>query len=180
MKASAVISITMRGLSTRFLNMSEFTHFDERGRAVMVDVAGKDDPRRVAVASGRIHMLPDTLARILGGQAAKGDVLGIARIAAIQATKRTAELIPLCHPIALTKVGVEFSHDTAGSWIDCTVTAETVGKTGVEMEALTGVSVALLTIYDMCKAVDRGMTITDVCLLEKMGGKSGHWRRSGS
>jgi cyclic pyranopterin monophosphate synthase len=158
--------------------MSEFTHFDERGRAVMVDVADKDDTRRVAVASGRISMLPDTLARILGGQAAKGDVLGIARIAAIQATKRTAELIPLCHPIALTRVSVEFSHDEAGSWIACTVTAETVGKTGVEMEALTGVSVGLLTIYDMCKAVDRGMAMGDIRLLEKQGGRSGHWRSS--
>ena len=159
--------------------MSEFTHFDERGRAVMVDVAGKDDTRRVAVASGRIRMLPDTLARILGGQAAKGDVLGIARIAAIQATKRTAELIPLCHPIALTRVSVEFSHDEGESSIHCRVTAETVGKTGVEMEALTGVSVALLTIYDMCKAVDRGMVMGDVRLLEKQGGRSGHWRADG-
>ena len=158
--------------------MSEFTHFDERGRAVMVDVAGKDDTRRVAEASGRIGMLPDTLSRILGGQAAKGDVLGIARIAAIQATKRTAELIPLCHPIALTKVSVEFRHDEAESSITCTVTAETVGKTGVEMEALTGVSVALLTIYDMCKAVDRGMVLGDIKLQEKQGGRSGHWQRS--
>jgi cyclic pyranopterin phosphate synthase len=121
-------------------------------------------------------MLPDTLARILGGQAAKGDVLGIARIAAIQATKRAAELIPLCHPIALTKVSVEFSHDEVGSSIACELTAETVGKTGVEMEALTGVSVALLTIYDMCKAVDRGMVMSDIRLLEKQGGRSGHWR----
>ena len=156
--------------------MSEFTHFDERGRAVMVDVAGKDDTRRVAVASGRIGMLPDTLARILEGQAAKGDVLGIARIAAIQATKRTAELIPLCHPIALTRVSVEFAHDASEPSITCTVTAETVGKTGVEMEALTGVSVALLTIYDMCKAVDRGMVMSGIRLLEKQGGRSGHWR----
>jgi cyclic pyranopterin phosphate synthase len=160
--------------------MSEFTHFDERGRAVMVDVADKSDTRRVAVASGRIHMLPDTLARILGGQAAKGDVLGIARIAAIQATKRTSELIPLCHPIALTRVGVEFSHDEVESSVTCVVTAETVGKTGVEMEALTGVSVALLTIYDMCKAVDRGMAMGDIRLLEKQGGRSGHWRSSAS
>lgn len=157
--------------------MSEFTHFDERGRAVMVDVADKADTRRVAVASGRITMLPDTLTRILGGQAAKGDVLGIARIAAIQATKRAADLIPLCHPIALTKVGVEFGPDTATSSITCIVTAETVGKTGVEMEALTGVSVALLTIYDMCKAVDRGMVMGEIHLLEKQGGRSGHWRR---
>src|SRR5512138_2990489 len=166
----------MRGLSSRFLSMSEFTHFDARGRAVMVDVADKADTRRVAVANGRIRMLPDTLARILEGQAAKGDVLGIARIAAIQATKRTAELVPLCHPIALTKVAVEFSHDAGDASIACTVTAETVGKTGVEMEALTGVTVALLTIYDMCKAVDRGMTMGDIRLLEKQGGRSGHWR----
>ncbi len=156
--------------------MSEFTHFDESGRAVMVDVAGKDDTRRVAVASGLIMMLPDTLQRILGGQAAKGDVLGIARIAAIQATKRASELIPLCHPIALTRASVEFDHDKAASTITCTVTAETVGKTGVEMEALTGVSVALLTIYDMCKAVDRGMVMGEIKLLEKQGGRSGHWR----
>ncbi len=157
--------------------MSEFTHFDENGRAVMVDVAGKDDTRRVAVACGRIVMLPDTLQKILTGQAAKGDVLGIARIAAIQATKRTSELIPLCHPIALTRVSVEFASDLAESAITCTVTTETVGKTGVEMEALVGASVALLTIYDMCKAVDRGMQMGDIKLLEKQGGRSGHWRR---
>jgi cyclic pyranopterin phosphate synthase len=156
--------------------MSEFTHFDESGRAVMVDVADKPDTRRVAVASGRITMLPETLDRILGGQASKGDVLGIARIAAIQATKRAAELIPLCHPIALTRSSVAFDHDTARSAITCTVTAETVGKTGVEMEALTGVSVALLTIYDMCKAVDRGMAMDEIRLLEKQGGRSGHWQ----
>ena len=156
--------------------MSEFTHFDAGGRAVMVDVAAKSDTRRVAVAEGCIRMLPDTLARILGGQADKGDVLGIARIAAIQATKRTAELIPLCHPIALTKVSVDFGHNEAASTVTCTVSAETVGKTGVEMEALAGVSVALLTIYDMCKAVDRGMVISDIRLLEKQGGRSGHWR----
>jgi len=158
--------------------MSEFTHFDSSGRAVMVDVAGKDDTRRVAVASGRITMLPDTLERIMGGQAAKGDVLGIARIAAIQATKRASELIPLCHPIALTRASVEFDHDQASSTITCSVTAETVGKTGVEMEALTGVSVALLTIYDMCKAVDRGMVMGEIKLLEKQGGRSGHWQAS--
>jgi cyclic pyranopterin phosphate synthase len=156
--------------------MSEFTHFDARGRAVMVDVADKVDTRRVAVAGGVIRMLPDTLARILAGQAAKGDVLGIARIAAIQATKRTAGLIPLCHPIALTRVSVEFEPDPAATSITCTVTAETVGRTGVEMEALTGVSVALLTIYDMCKAVDRGMVMGEIRLLEKQGGRSGHWR----
>jgi cyclic pyranopterin phosphate synthase len=159
--------------------MSDFTHFDQQGRAVMVDVAAKDDTRRVAVATGRIHMLPDTLERILGGQAAKGDVLGVARIAAIQATKRTSELIPLCHPLALTSVAVEFEPDVEASSIECRVTAETVGKTGVEMEALTGVSAGLLTIYDMCKAVDRGMTLGDIRLLEKRGGRSGHWRAPG-
>lgn len=159
--------------------MSEFTHFDAGGRAVMVDVADKADSRRVAVAGGVIRMLPDTLARIVGGEAAKGDVLGIARIAAIQATKRAAELIPLCHPIALTRVSVEFAPDAASASIACTVTAETVGRTGVEMEALTGVSVALLTIYDMCKAVDRGMTMGEIRLLEKQGGRSGHWRAAG-
>lgn len=156
--------------------MSELTHFDAGGRAVMVDVAAKADTRRVAVAEGSIRMLPETLLRILEGRAGKGDVLGIARIAAIQATKRTAELIPLCHPIALTKVNVDFAHDVADSTVTCTVTAETVGKTGVEMEALTGVSVALLTVYDMCKAVDRGMAMSGIRLLEKQGGRSGHWR----
>lgn len=156
--------------------MSEFTHFDAQGRAVMVDVAGKAETHRVAAASGRIRMLPDTLKRILDGRADKGDVLGVARIAAIQATKRCADLIPLCHPIGLTKVRVAFEHDIAGSSISCIVTAETVGKTGVEMEALTGVSVGLLTIYDMCKAVDRGMVIEAVQVLEKQGGRSGHWR----
>jgi cyclic pyranopterin phosphate synthase len=159
--------------------MSDLTHFDAAGRAVMVGVADKADTRRIAVASGRIRMLPDTLARILEGRAGKGDVLGVARIAAIQATKRTAELIPLCHPIALTRVGVEFEPDVSSASVSCVVTAETVGKTGVEMEALTGVSVALLTIYDMCKAVDRGMTLSDVCLVEKQGGRSGHWRAAG-
>ncbi|HQT01029.1 MAG: cyclic pyranopterin monophosphate synthase MoaC [Hydrogenophilales bacterium 16-64-46] len=160
--------------------MSDLTHFDESGQAVMVDVADKAETRRVAVAGGRIRMLPDTLTRILDGEAAKGDVLGVARIAAIQATKRTAELIPLCHPIALTRVTVEFEPDVAGAAVACTVRAETVGKTGVEMEALTGASVALLTIYDMCKAVDRGMTIESVRLLEKLGGKSGHWQAAQS
>ncbi len=159
--------------------MSNFTHFDEHGRAVMVDVADKTETHRLAVASGRIHMLPDTLARILAGQSDKGDVLGVARIAAIQATKRTAELIPLCHPIALTRVSVEFASYRQEAAIECRVTAETVGKTGVEMEALAGVSVGLLTIYDMCKALDRGMRIDAVRLLEKKGGRSGHWQAAG-
>ncbi len=155
--------------------MSQFTHFDAAGQAHMVDVGEKPETRRIAVASGRIRMLPATMAMILQGDAKKGDVLGIARIAAIQGSKRTSELIPLCHPIALTKVGVEFDIDQPDATITCTVTAETVGRTGVEMEALTATSVALLTIYDMCKAVDRGMQISDIRLLEKAGGKSGHW-----
>ena len=142
----------------------------------MVDVAAKAETQRIAVASGRIKMQSETLKMIAAGDTKKGDVLGIARIAAIQASKRTSELIPLCHPIALTKVGVEFSINPDASEITCTVTAETVGRTGVEMEALTATSVALLTIYDMCKAVDRGMTMHDIKLLEKSGGKSGHWR----
>lgn len=156
--------------------MNSFTHFDEQGRARMVDVGTKVETHRLAIASGRIDMLPDTLTRILAGRADKGDVLGVARIAAIQATKRTADLIPLCHPIALTRVGVEFFTLEADASIECRVTAETTGRTGVEMEALTGVSIALLTIYDMCKAIDRGMRITDVRLLEKQGGQSGHWQ----
>lgn len=156
--------------------MNSFTHFDEQGGAHMVDVGDKPETHRIAVATGRIYMLPDTLARILSGRADKGDVLGVARIAAIQAAKRTADLIPLCHPIALTRVEVEFVTHTEEAAIECRVTAQTTGKTGVEMEALTGVSVGLLTIYDMCKAVDRGMRITDVRLLEKQGGRSGHWR----
>ncbi|MBS4097450.1 MAG: cyclic pyranopterin monophosphate synthase MoaC [Sulfuricella sp.] len=156
----------------------EFTHFNAAGQAHMVDVAEKGETRRVARAAGRIAMQPATLRLIQGGDAKKGDVLGIARIAAIQASKRTSELIPLCHPLALTHVGVEFLIDAQNSEIECQVTAETVGRTGVEMEALTAASVALLTIYDMCKAVDRGMILRDVRLLEKLGGKSGHWRAS--
>ena len=152
------------------------THFDARGQAHMVDVAGKNDTRRVALAAGSVFMQPATLALIESGGAQKGDVLGVARIAAIQAAKRTAELIPLCHPIALTRVGVEFAIDPARACITCEATTETVGRTGVEMEALTAVSVGLLTIYDMCKAVDRSMRFDNVRLLEKMGGKSGHWQ----
>ena len=141
----------------------------------MVDVSAKSETQRTAVASGIIRMQPQTLAMIQAGDAKKGDVLGIARIAAIQASKRTSELIPLCHPIGLTKVEVEFTLDQQATEITCIVTAQTVGRTGVEMEALTATSVALLTIYDMCKALDRGMTILNVKLLEKYGGKSGHW-----
>ena len=143
----------------------------------MVDVADKASTKRTAIATGHIEMLPATRALIESGSAKKGDVLGIARVAAIMAAKKTSELIPLCHPLALTRVAVEFeiSVDALEPSIVCKATAETVGPTGVEMEALTAVQVALLTIYDMCKAVDRGMTMTDVKLLEKQGGKSGHW-----
>ena len=143
----------------------------------MVDVAAKSPTHRIATAGGRIEMLPATLALITAGTAKKGDVLGIARIAGIQGAKQTSNLIPLCHPIALTRVAMEFvtvhATTTEAAHVACTATAETVGPTGVEMEALTAVQVALLTIYDMCKAVDRGMTITGVRLLEKHGGKSG-------
>jgi cyclic pyranopterin phosphate synthase len=155
--------------------MSELTHFDSQGQAHMVDVGGKSETERVAVATGNIRMLASTLALIIKGDTKKGDVLGIARIAAIQASKRTSDLIPLCHPISLTKVGVEFEIDEKANTIYCTVTAKCTGKTGVEMEALTATSVALLTIYDMCKSVDRGMVMAEIKLLEKQGGKSGHW-----
>jgi len=153
----------------------EFTHFDASGAARMVDVAGKDPTHRVARARGRILMLATTLEAIRQGTAAKGDVLGIARIAGIQAAKKTSDLIPLCHPLALTRVDVAFETDQSACAVECTVTVETIGRTGVEMEALTATAVALLTIYDMCKAVDRGMRIEQVSLLEKRGGKSGAW-----
>lgn len=158
--------------------MPPLTHFDAQGHAHMVDVGGKAATHRVAVAQGRISMRPETLAVVQQGNARKGDVLGVARIAGIQAAKKTSDLIPLCHPIALTRVAVEFEVDAATSSVLCSCTAETVGTTGVEMEALTGVQVALLTIYDMCKAMDRGMEITAVRLLEKHGGKSGSYVRS--
>jgi cyclic pyranopterin monophosphate synthase len=158
------------------MSRSPLSHFDAAGQAHMVDVSAKPETERIARARGRIRMQAETLALIRTGDARKGDVLGIARIAAIQAAKRTGELIPLCHPIPLTRVAVEFSLDEAASAIDCEVVAQTVGRTGVEMEAMTAASVALLTIYDMCKAVDRGMVIEEVRLLEKAGGKSGHWR----
>ena len=144
----------------------------------MVDVSAKPATVRVAVAQGRILMLPTTLALIVEGRAGKGDVLGVARIAAIQGAKRTADLIPLCHPLALSKVAIEFELDEADSAVTCRATVQTVGPTGVEMEALTAVQVGLLTIYDMCKAAEKGMVITDVRLLEKQGGKSGHWQAS--
>lgn len=154
---------------------SPLTHFDAEGKAHMVDVGGKNETGRRAVAGGSISMRPETLALIRDGQAKKGDVLGVARIAAIQAAKRTSDLIPLCHPIPLTRVAVEFELDSARSSVHCNVTAECTGRTGVEMEALTAVGVGLLTIYDMCKAADRGMRIEHIRLLEKSGGKSGHW-----
>ncbi|RZI95018.1 MAG: cyclic pyranopterin monophosphate synthase MoaC [Variovorax sp.] len=155
---------------------SSLTHFDAQGQAHMVDVAAKAATHRVAVATGRIEMQAATLALIEAGTAKKGDVLGIARIAGIQAAKKTSDLIPLCHPLALTRVAVAFAIVEGGlPQVACTATVETVGPTGVEMEALTAVQVALLTIYDMCKAVDRGMTITDVRVLEKHGGKSGSY-----
>ena len=157
---------------------TDFTHFDDRGQAHMVDVASKPETPRVARAAGTIRMLPATLERIVNGGSAKGDVLGVARIAAIQGAKRTADLVPLCHPIALTRVAVDFTIDHQANAIHCVATAETVGKTGVEMEALTAASVGLLTIYDMCKAVDRAMLIDSIRLLEKAGGKSGHWIRT--
>ena len=151
------------------------THFDQNGKAQMVDVAAKDETLRIARASGNIRMADATLALIATGNSHKGDVLGVARIAAIQASKRTAELIPLCHALYLTRVAVEFKLNHEQHSVECIATTETLGRTGVEMEALTAVSVALLTIYDMCKAADRGMTITDIRLLEKQGGRSGRW-----
>jgi cyclic pyranopterin phosphate synthase len=155
---------------------SPLTHFEAQGQAHMVDVGAKAATHRIAVATGRIEMLPVTWSLIASGTAKKGDVLGIARIAGIQGAKKTSDLIPLCHPLALTRVAVDFEMvESPTPCVVCTVTAETVGPTGVEMEALTAVQVALLTIYDMCKAADRGMTITDVKLLEKQGGKTGHW-----
>jgi cyclic pyranopterin phosphate synthase len=155
---------------------SPLTHFDGAGQAHMVDVGAKAETTRVARARGHIRMAPATFALIKAGSAKKGDVLGIARIAAIQGSKRTSDLIPLCHPLALTRVAAEFELDEKQHRVALTVTAETVGRTGVEMEALTAVSVGLLTIYDMCKAADRGMVIEDIRLLEKLGGKSGHWK----
>jgi cyclic pyranopterin phosphate synthase len=151
------------------------THFDATGQAHMVDVGAKNETHRIAVATGKIHMKPETLAIIQSGTAKKGDVLGIARIAAIMGAKRTSDLVPLCHPLALTRVAVDFAIDADQSSVSCTAQVETYGKTGVEMEALTAVQVGLLTIYDMCKAVDRGMVMTDVKILEKHGGKSGDW-----
>jgi len=158
--------------------MTKLTHFNTAGEAQMVDVGDKAETRRVAVAEGWIAMQPETLELILAGGHKKGDVLGVARIAGIMAAKRTADLIPLCHPLMLTRVELEFRPDPEQQRVHCQATVETRGQTGVEMEALTAVQIALLTIYDMCKAVDRGMTLGDIRLREKRGGKSGHWQRA--
>lgn len=154
-----------------------FNHFDEAGNAVMVDVTEKGDTVRSATAWGRIFMSREVFEAVKAGTAAKGDVLGVARVAGIMAAKRTWDLIPMCHPLMLTKVTVDFSMDEDKSQIEAVCTAKLTGKTGVEMEALTGVTVTLLTIYDMCKAMDKGMVIQDICLMEKSGGKSGHYER---
>ncbi|MEY3754208.1 MAG: cyclic pyranopterin monophosphate synthase MoaC [Pseudomonadota bacterium] len=152
------------------------THFNQAGEAHMVDVGQKDLTARLAIASGKIQMLAPTLQLIISGQHKKGDVLGIARIAGIQGAKKTSDLIPLCHPVALTHLSVDFEISSEIHAVICTAKAQTIGQTGVEMEAITAVQIALLTIYDMCKAVDRGMRMTDICLLEKSGGKSGSWK----
>lgn len=153
----------------------KLTHFDNSGQAHMVDVGDKPESKRIAIASGKISMLPATLNLIQQGDAKKGDVLGVARIAAIQASKKTSDLIPLCHPISLSKVSITFEIDEKNTCITCTATCETTGQTGVEMEALTAVNIGLLTIYDMCKAADRGMVMSEIKLLEKHGGESGDW-----
>ena len=154
---------------------NELTHFDEAGQAHMVDIGAKADTHRIAIATGKITMKPGTLALIQSGTAKKGDVLGMARIAAIMAAKRTSDLIPLCHPLAITRVTVDFDIEEEMSRVSCRARVETFGKTGVEMEALTAVQIGLLTVYDMCKAVDRGMVIDEVRVEEKSGGKSGVW-----
>ena len=154
---------------------SPLTHFDAQGQAHMVDVSAKDETHRVARATGTIRMQPATLELIRSGTAKKGDVIGIARIAAIQAAKRTSDLIPLCHPLPITRVAVEFEIDAAASTVRCTAQVETLSRTGVEMEALTAVQIGLLTVYDMCKAADRGMVMDGIRVLEKHGGKSGDW-----
>jgi cyclic pyranopterin phosphate synthase len=152
------------------------THFDAQGQAHMVDVSAKPETHRVARATGVIRMRPKTLQLIESGDAKKGDVIGIARVAAIQGAKRTADLVPLCHPLAITRIAVEFEIVREASEVRCTAQVETLGRTGVEMEALAAVQIGLLTVYDMCKAVDRGMVIDGVRVLEKRGGKSGDWR----
>jgi cyclic pyranopterin monophosphate synthase len=157
------------------MTSDSLSHFDAHGQAHMVDVSTKAETHRVARAGGSIHMQAATLALIRQGQASKGDVIGIARVAAIQAAKRTADLVPLCHPLPITRVTVDFSLDEARSEVHCTAQVETLGRTGVEMEALTAVQIGLLTVYDMCKAVDRGMVMGNIRVLEKRGGKSGDW-----
>lgn len=159
--------------------MNGLTHFDAKGDAHMVDVGAKAETKRIARARGEICMAPETFALVEAGTAKKGDVIGVARIAAIMASKKTAEIIPLCHPIALTRVAVDFELDREHSRVICLAQCECYGKTGVEMEALTAVQAGLLTVYDMLKAVDRGMVMKDICLLEKAGGKSDHWLREG-
>jgi cyclic pyranopterin monophosphate synthase len=153
--------------------MARLTHFDKEGKAAMVDVGAKPETERVAVARGRVTMKPETLALVKAGEMGKGDVLGVARLAGIMAAKRTSELIPLCHPLALSSVAVDLTLDEAGSAVEIEAKVKLTGRTGVEMEALTAVSVAALTVYDMCKAVDRGMTISDIRVVHKSGGKSG-------
>ncbi|WP_456408264.1 cyclic pyranopterin monophosphate synthase MoaC [Thiolapillus sp.] len=160
--------------------MNKLTHFDEQGQAHMVDVGAKDYTHRIAITSGHIRMQPDTLRLIQEGGHKKGDVLGIARVAGIMAAKKTPDLVPLCHPLALTRIAIDFDIDAANNRILCRAQVETRGQTGVEMEALCAIQVALLTIYDMCKAVDRGMVIGEVRLEEKAGGNSGHWKRDGA
>jgi cyclic pyranopterin phosphate synthase len=173
--------LTIQSLYTTILKMNmpdeSFTHFDSVGGAVMVDVSGKPVTVRRAVAKGGITMSPGTLAAVLGGNVGKGDVLGVARLAGIMAAKKTSSLVPLCHPLAIDSCTVDFFPDEAGSRIEAVCTVKLSGKTGAEMEALTGVSVALLTIYDMCKALDRAMEIGNIRLWEKSGGKSGQYRR---
>ena len=156
--------------------MNKLTHFDASGQAHMVNVSDKPNTHRIAIATGKITMRPETFQMVEAGTHKKGDVLGISRIAGIQASKKTADLIPLCHPLALSHVSLEFGLNNLESSITCQVRAETTGPTGVEMEALTAVQVALLTIYDMTKAIDRGMVMSDIKLLEKSGGKSGEWK----
>lgn len=157
--------------------MSKLSHFNTAGEAHMVDVGEKAVTQRLAVAEGRIQMKPETLQLIIEGRHGKGDVLGIARVAGIMGAKKTSELIPLCHPLAITNIAVDLEPRPENDSVYCRVTVQTNGQTGVEMEALTAVQVSLLTVYDMCKAVDRGMVISDISLLEKRGGKSGHWQR---
>ena len=162
------------------MSSSPLTHFDAQGQAHMVDVSAKGETHRIARATGTIRMQGATLALIRAGTAKKGDVIGVARIAAIQAAKRTADLIPLCHPLPITRVVIDFALDAVQSRVVCTAQVETLGRTGVEMEALAAVQIGLLTIYDMCKAADRGMVMGGIRLLEKSGGRSGEWKASGT